>query len=107
MAGESGAYVHAPNQSEVRRLGETFAYFLATGDQTGGLFTLVDEQARRGMAVPLHKHRDDVESFYVLDGEISFFIGDQPGMRVGAGAFAHVPAESCMAFASSQSQPAT
>jgi quercetin dioxygenase-like cupin family protein len=91
MAGESGAYVHAPNQSEVRWLGETFAYFLATGDQTGGLFTLVDEQARRGMAVPLHKHRDDVESFYVLDGEISFFIGDQPGMRVGAGAFAHVP----------------
>ncbi len=91
MAGESSPYLHEPNQSELRWLGDTSAYFLATGDQTGGLFTLVDERAHRGSAVPLHVHRDDVESFYVLDGEISFFIGDRAGVRVGAGAFAHVP----------------
>jgi hypothetical protein len=100
MVGERGAYLREPNESEVRWLGET--HFLATGDQTGGLFALVDEQTRRGMADPLHRHRDDVESFYVLDGEISFFIGDRPGVRAGAGAFAHVPGEIVMASASSQ-----
>jgi len=107
MAGESRPYLHEPNQSELRWLGDTSAYFLATGDQTSGLFTLVDERARRGSTVPLHMHRDDVESFYVLDGEISFFIGDRPGVRVGAGAFAHVPGEPCTGFVSSPRPPAT
>jgi quercetin dioxygenase-like cupin family protein len=59
--------------------------------RTGGAFTLVDERANRGMSVPLHLHRDDMESFYVLEGEIAFYIGDQPGVRAGAGSFAHLP----------------
>ena len=91
MAGESGAYLREPGQSERRWLGDTSAYFLATGHETGGLFTLVDEEASRGTAVPLHRHRDDAESFYVLRGKIAFFIADEPGVRVGAGAFAHIP----------------
>ena len=46
-------------------MGETFAYFLANGESTGGAFALVDEQGKRGMSVPLHRHSDDMESFYV------------------------------------------
>ena len=52
-------------------MGETSTYFLATGEQTGGAFCLVDEHASRGESVPLHRHRDDMESFYVLEGEIT------------------------------------
>ena len=59
------------------------------GEQTGGAFALVDEQAKRGESVPLHLHRDDMESFYVVEGEITLFIGDQPGVRAEAGSFAH------------------
>ena len=66
-------------------MGETSCYFLADGQQTGGAFTLVDEQASRGMSVPLHRHDDDVESFYVLEGEVTLFVGDGPGVRAGAG----------------------
>jgi quercetin dioxygenase-like cupin family protein len=72
-------------------MGDTSTYFLATGDQTGETFTLVEEQAKRGESVPLHRHRDDMESFYVLAGEITLYVGDQPGARAGAGSFAHVP----------------
>ena len=43
------------------------------------------------MSVPLHLHRDDMESFYVVEGEITIFLGDQPGIRATAGSFAHVP----------------
>jgi hypothetical protein len=32
-----------------------------------------------------------MESFYVLEGEITLYIGDRPGERAGAGSFAHVP----------------
>src|SRR5262245_32762952 len=93
----SGPYVHLPEASERRWMGDTFTDFLATGDQTGGAFAFVDEQAARGMAVPLHRH-DDVESFYVLAGEITFFLGGQAGVRGAAGTFAHVPAGTVHGF---------
>jgi quercetin dioxygenase-like cupin family protein len=85
------AYLYQPEESELRWMGETSTYFLATGEQTGGAFTLVDEQAKRGESVPLHLHRDDIESFYVLEGEITLYIGDDPGVRAGPGSFAHLP----------------
>jgi hypothetical protein len=40
-------------ESELRWMGETFTYFLATGEQTGDTFALVDEQARRGTKASL------------------------------------------------------
>jgi quercetin dioxygenase-like cupin family protein len=72
-------------------MGETSTYFLATGEQTGEAFTLVDERAKRGVSVPLHLHRDDMESFYVVEGEITLYIGDEPGVLARAGSFAHLP----------------
>ncbi len=85
------AYVHLPGEAERRWLGTTSAYFLADGDHTAGSFALVDERATRGESVPLHRHAADMESFYVLEGEITLFMDDQPGVRAGAGAFAHIP----------------
>ena len=91
MGTETGAYLHQPEASELRWMGETSTYFLATGEQTGETFTLVDEQAKRGESVPLHLHRDDMESFYVVEGEITLFISDQRGVLARAGSFAHLP----------------
>ena len=91
MGAESGAYVHQSEAGELRWMGETSTYFLATGETTRGAFALVDERAKRGESVPLHLHRDDMESFYVVEGEITLFIGDQPGVRSGVGSFAHIP----------------
>jgi mannose-6-phosphate isomerase-like protein (cupin superfamily) len=42
------------------------------------------------MSVPLHRHADDMESFYVLEGELTIFIGEE-GTTAPAGTFAHVP----------------
>jgi len=83
-------HVYLPGESEVRWMGETSTHFLATGDQTGQAFCLVDERAMRGDSVPLHKH-DDIESFYVLEGEITLFVEDRPGVTGPAGTFAHLP----------------
>lgn len=84
------AYLYQPGESEVRWMGETSTYFLATDTRTGGAFALVEERAIDGETIPLHKH-DDVESFYILEGEISFYLDDQSGKRAGAGAFVHIP----------------
>ena len=48
-------------------MGDTSTHFLATGFLTDGAFGLVEESAKRGMSVPLHRHDLDIESFYVLD----------------------------------------
>lgn len=91
MSNSTEAYLYEPGESELRWMGETSTHFLATGALTGGAFALVEERAKRGVSVPLHKHNDDMESFFVLEGEISFFLGDHSGRRVAAGAFAHIP----------------
>jgi quercetin dioxygenase-like cupin family protein len=85
------AYVYLPGESELRWMGETSTHFLATGPQTGGAFCLVDERAGRGVSVPLHRHTDDMESFYVLEGEMSLYVGDRAGVLAPAGSFAHLP----------------
>ena len=91
MADATVPYLYQPGESELRWMGRTSTHFLATGDQTGGAFSLVDEQATRGESVPLHRHREDMESFYVLEGELTLYVGDQPGVRAAAGSFAHIP----------------
>lgn len=86
-----GAYIHQPGSSELRWTGETRTHFLATGRTTDDAFCLIDEIAGQGEVVPLHRHDLDRESFYVLSGELSIFIADQPPVRIPAGGFAHVP----------------
>lgn len=87
----NGAYIVEPGRAELRWMGATSSSFLATGELTGGKFAVVDERAPRGVSVPLHKHSADEESFYVVEGEVSFFIGEAPPRRGGPGTFVHVP----------------
>ena len=83
------AYVFGPGEAELRWFGATSTWFLADGESTGGAFALVDERGTQGESVPLHRH-DDMESFYVLEGELMVFV-DEVGTRLAAGGFAHVP----------------
>lgn len=94
----SEVYISSADTSEVRWMGETSTHFLATGETTSGQFCLVEETAKRGEAVPLHRHEEDVESFYVLEGEVTFYIDGQPGLRSGPGSFLHVPAGAIHGF---------
>ena len=89
-------YAQEAGEAELRWFGTTSTWFLADGESTGGAFALVDERATRGESVPLHRH-DDVESFYVLEGELTVFLGGV-GRRLGAGSFAHVPAGAVHGF---------
>jgi quercetin dioxygenase-like cupin family protein len=107
MGDATGAYVHQPGRTELRWMGETRTYFLATGDRTGGAFCLVEERAGRGESVPLDRHPDDMESFYVLEGELTIYIDDRPGVRRQRGRSRTCPAAPFMAFALSLRRRAT
>jgi quercetin dioxygenase-like cupin family protein len=66
----------------------TVARIKLDGKQTGGRFALWEGELPRGAAPPLHSHPQD-ETFYVLDGEVTVWIDEEPRLcRAGAAAFA-------------------
>ena len=63
--------------------------FLATGEETGGQFALMEQLARKGNVPPRHIHHREDETFYIVEGEMTFFVGDEtikatPGTMVFA-----------------------
>ena len=61
-----------------------------SGAQTGGAFALADHLARRGNASPVHVHDRDDETFFVLDGELRVFAGEEEH-TAGPGTVAVLP----------------
>jgi quercetin dioxygenase-like cupin family protein len=72
---------------------------MATGDHTGDRYAVVEQHLPGGTVTPLHRHREDEESFVVLSGEIVIKAGDAAPARLAAGGFVHVPAGMPHAFA--------
>jgi quercetin dioxygenase-like cupin family protein len=62
----------------------------ATGEQTGGAFGLIDHLLPAGWASPYHVHRNEEESFYVVEGEMTFYVGDER-VKAGPGAWVYGP----------------
>jgi quercetin dioxygenase-like cupin family protein len=93
------AYALGSEDGEALWFFGTLAIFKATAEQTGGRFSLVEQLAPRGMATPLHVHREDDESFYIMEGELIVYLedGDQP-ISASAGAFVHIPGGVVHAF---------
>jgi len=69
----------------------------AGGDETGGEWELVEQLCPRGFAPPIHTHSKEAEAFYVLDGELTFVLGDER-VPVSPGSFVYVPRETKHSF---------
>ena len=66
----------------------TLVRVLLDGETTGGRFGLSQLTLPRNAAPPLHSHPQD-ETFYVLEGEVVMWVGDQSRTcRAGAAGFA-------------------
>ena len=61
----------------------------ASADRTFG-FALIDSIAPAGSQPPLHVHRDEGEGFYVIDGELTLWVGDDTH-TLRAGEFVYAP----------------
>ena len=81
--------IEAPEARSFQMLG-TLWRVLASGDETGGIVGALDERCSHGIRAPMHVHDDADEIFYVLDGNLTFFVGD---VRIEAapGAFVYLP----------------
>jgi quercetin dioxygenase-like cupin family protein len=69
--------------------GNTFS-FLLDAEQTKGTFSLTHCYFRKGGEPPAHLHRNEDETFYILEGEIRFQVGSK-NFKAKAGEVAYAP----------------
>ena len=60
------------------------------GAETGNAFSQIEVDDPRGGGTPLHVHHNEDETFYVLEGEVTFLVGDER-IDVAAGDFLFAP----------------
>jgi mannose-6-phosphate isomerase-like protein (cupin superfamily) len=63
---------------------------LAGSDDSGGRFGLIEMIAPRGREPSRHLHHTDDEGFYVLEGEATFYVGEEI-YAAGPGTFVFLP----------------
>ena len=83
--------VLGPAEGEALWCVDALAIVKASGEQTAGAYAFIEDFAPRGAGAPLHLHRQDDEAFYVLDGELTFYLGNDEPVRASVGSFVHIP----------------
>lgn len=64
---------------------------LASGETTNGQYAMGEMHAPPGDEVPLHLHLNEDEAFYVLEGQITIWVGDQEPRVLNPGDFGFMP----------------
>lgn len=85
-------------------VGDVFR-FLATGEDTDGKYAMWEAIVPPGGGPPPHIHSREEESFYILEGEITFQIGDQR-LVATAGMFANMSVGTLHWFKNETGKPA-
>ena len=70
---------------------------LATAEDTNGAYSCIEELIPHGLAAPPHIHEAADETFYMMEGEATFFVEDQP-IKATAGSFVSIPRGTKHAF---------
>ena len=77
---------------------------LCESRETGGAWSLFEEEVPLGVGPPLHSHDWD-EAYYVLEGEVDFEIDGQL-VKSSAGDFTYLPRNTVHGFKGASSSPA-
>jgi mannose-6-phosphate isomerase-like protein (cupin superfamily) len=79
--------------------------FLATGEETAGKYAMFEAIVPPGGGPPPHIHSREEESFLVLEGKVTFYIGTERFV-VGVGTFLNMPVGSLHCFRNEGEQTA-
>jgi quercetin dioxygenase-like cupin family protein len=86
-----GELLHRPSRTGPAFWGPGDHYtFLVTGEESGGAYFAMQALVPPGGGPPPHIHTREDETFYVLEGNIEFLLGDQT-VVAGPGDFVNVP----------------
>ena len=79
--------------------------FLVTGEESGGAYFAMEALVPRGGGPPPHIHANEDETFHVLEGRVTFRLGDET-ILAGPGDFVHVPRGNVHCFRNDGETPA-
>lgn len=83
-------YLLNAGDGEALWFADSLLTYKTTGDQTAGGLALAEVTAPKGSGSPSHRHHHEDEAWYVLDGELSFWLGDGQ-LTASDGAFVFGP----------------
>jgi quercetin dioxygenase-like cupin family protein len=81
---------HGPYEGEALWFLGTLATVKASAETTAGRAMVIEHLAPRGSGSPLHVHSREDEWFYVIDGELTFWVGGRV-IEAPAGSFVYGP----------------
>jgi mannose-6-phosphate isomerase-like protein (cupin superfamily) len=93
----SRSFAHEPGEGEAWWWVGLLATIKATKEQTGGRYTLVEILAPDGYGSVLHVHHQEDEGFWILEGEMTFYVGEQT-IKARPGSFLFGPKDVPHAF---------
>src|SRR5271170_1624767 len=79
--------------------------FMATSEDTNGKYAMWEAIVPPGGGPPPHVHSREEEGFYILEGEITFHVGEKR-LVASAGMFANMPVGTPHSFKNESSIPA-
>ncbi|HEY7178804.1 MAG TPA: quercetin 2,3-dioxygenase [Gaiella sp.] len=86
-----GELLHRPSETGRAFWGPGDHYtFLVTGEETGGAYFVMQALVPPGGGPAPHVHTREDETFYLLDGQVEFLLGEET-IVAGPGDFVNVP----------------
>jgi quercetin dioxygenase-like cupin family protein len=95
--GARRTFAHEPGEGEAWWWFGVLATIKATAEQTGGQYALVEILAPDGYEGVLHVHHFEDEGFHILEGEMTFYVGEQT-IKAHPGSFLFGPKDVPHAF---------
>lgn len=97
--------VHLPGEGENHEMGGSRLSLKATEAEAGGAFFLSETTVEPGFAgPPLHIHRELTDMFYVLEGTLTFQVGEET-IEGPPGTFVCAPPGTAHTFSNPSSEP--
>ena len=91
MEANQRAAIHIPEgEGKMLWVVDELITFKASGEDTGGAYSLTDSVVPPGGGPPPHVHHHEHEAFWVLEGELEVQVGENT-FRAAAGSFVHLP----------------
>ena len=89
--GMQPGYVLYPKEGPALWFHEALFSTKARTSDTDGQFALFDQITPKGFAAPPHFHSGVADSFYIVNGELDYAVGDTVYYGVTAGSFVYIP----------------
>jgi mannose-6-phosphate isomerase-like protein (cupin superfamily) len=87
----TAAKVVGPSDGKAGFLGSIGVRFVIDGAEAGDRFSIVEHpMSARSLAAPLHRHHNEDEYSFVLEGRMGALLGDEH-LEAGPGDFVHKP----------------